>query len=141
LLASPEPNSADIRKFEHLGTRSFAIEQAIAQAIDFHSMIGIQRKQARLHFLKNYWAEKVCEFPGVSVGTSMKPEFGCALGLLKVEGKDPADISEYLFDKHRIHTVSIKWENIEGVRITPNVYTLTADLDMLVDAVAAYLKT
>lgn len=141
LLASPEPNSADIRKFEHLGTRSFAIEQAIAQAIDFHTMIGIQRKQARLHFLKNYWAEKVCEFPGVSVGTSKKPEFGCALGLLKVEGKDPAAVAEYLFDKHRIHTVSIKWENIEGVRITPNVYTLTSDLDMLVDAVATYLKT
>jgi len=40
-----------------------------------------------------------------------------------------------LFKKHKIHTVGINWENIHGVRITPNVYTTTRDLDRLVHAV------
>jgi selenocysteine lyase/cysteine desulfurase len=141
LMGAPEPDVTDIRKFEHLGTRSFAIEQAIGQAVDFHLMIGIRRKQERLWYLKNYWAKMVAAIPGVSIGTSLLPEFGCALALLQIEGRDPGDISEYLFDKHKIHTVSIKWENIHGVRITPNVYTLTSDLDTLIHAIEAYMKT
>lgn len=141
LMAPPEPDSADIRKFEHLGTRSFAIEQAIGQAADFHLMIGIRRKYERLFYLKNYWADQVRTLPGVSIGTSLLPGHSGALALLKIEGRDPADVSEYLFDKHKIHTVSIKWENIQGVRITPNVYTLTSDLDRLIEAIQGYLRT
>jgi selenocysteine lyase/cysteine desulfurase len=138
LLAAPEPDSDDIRKFEHLGTRSFAIEQAIGQATDFHNMIGSERKFARLHYLKNYWAEAVTEIDGVSVKTSLKPEFGGAIGLLAIEGKDPGAVGRYLFNKHKIHTTTIVWEDIKGVRITPNVYTVTKDLDRLIDAVKSF---
>lgn len=137
LFAAGEPESEDIRKFEHLGTRSFAIEQAIGEALNFHQMIGMERKEKRLHYLKNYWSERVSEFPGVSVKTSLKPEWACAIALLVVEGKKPAEVSQFLFNKYRIHTVGIEWENISGVRITPNVYTTTNDLDWLVTAVKA----
>lgn len=140
LLAAPEGNASDIRKFEHLGTRSFAIEQAIGQAIDFQIMIGAERKHKRLHYLKNYWAEKVQLLPGVSIATSLDPEWGCALALLQIAGKDPAEVANYLFQEHKIHTVAINWENIHGVRITPHVYTLTSDLDILVRAIQAYVS-
>ena len=53
----------------------------------------------------------------------------------------PLEVSEFLFSKYKIHTVSIDWENIHGVRITPNVYTTLRDLDQLVAAVAAIVKT
>lgn len=138
LLAAPELETDDIRKFEHLGTRSFAIEQAIGQAIDFHQMIGSERKEKRLHYLKNYWINKVKDLPGFQVFTSLKPEFGCAIALVGVQGKKPLELAQYLFKKHKIHTVSIEWENISGVRITPNVYTTTRDLDKLVAALDAF---
>lgn len=138
LFGAPEPESEDIRKFEHLGTRSFAIEQAIAQAVDFHQMIGSERKQKRLQYLKNYWAEQVKSLPGIQIGTSLHPDFGCAIALLSLENKDPVQLGNYLFRDHKIHTTTIKWENINGVRITPNVYTTTRDLDRLVRAVKAY---
>lgn len=135
LFAAPEPESEDIRKFENMGTRPFHIEQATGQAIQFHQMIGIERKQQRLHYLKNYWAQKALETPGVHIGTSLKPAFGCAIGLLQIDGKTPAQIDAFLFEKYKIHTVGIVWENISGVRITPNVYTMTSDLDILVEAI------
>ena len=141
LFAAPDPVSADIRKFEHLGTRSFAIEQAIGQAMDFHEMIGIERKSKRLHYLKNYWSEAVLQFPGVSIGTSLDPSFGGAIGLLQVDGKEPSEVGNYLFREYKIHTTSIVWENIKGVRITPNVYTVKKDLDRLVNAVDAFTHT
>jgi selenocysteine lyase/cysteine desulfurase len=134
LLASPDPLSDDITKFEHLGTRSFAIEQAIGQAILFHQMIGIEKKQKRLQYLKNYWAEKAKTIEGFSIGTSLKPEYGCAIGLLQHETIPPGKISQYLFNKFGIHTTSIVFSNISGVRITPNVYTQLSELDRLVEA-------
>jgi selenocysteine lyase/cysteine desulfurase len=141
LLAGDSPESEDIRKYEDLGTRSFAIEQAIGHALNFHQMIGAERKQKRLQFLKNYWAEKAAQIPGVSIGTSLDPAFACAIGLLKVEGKTPNDISAFLFEKYKIHSVAINWENIHGVRVTPNVYTRLQDLDLLLRGIEELAKT
>ncbi len=140
LFAAPNPEDEDIRKFENLGTRSFAIEQAIGQAINFHQMIGASRKEKRLHYLKSYWTDKVKDLPNISIGTSQKPEFGCAIALLKVDGKNPGDVGHFLFQDYKIHTVPIKWENINGVRITPNVYTRIEDLDRLVKAITELSK-
>lgn len=47
----------------------------------------------------------------------------------------PGDVAKALHDKYKIHTVSIDWENIHGVRVTPHVYTSTKDLDRLVTAI------
>ena len=140
LFGADDPLKDDIRKFEHLGTRPFYIEQAIGKAIDFHDMIGIERKQKRLHYLKNYWMEKVREVKGVKLHTSLRPEWGCAIGLVSVEGKKPQELDAYLFNQHKIHTTTANWENISGVRVTPNVYTTTKNLDVLVEGITAFAK-
>lgn len=141
LFAAPDAESDDIRKFENLGTRPFHIEQAIGQAIQFHQMIGSERKQKRLQYLKNYWAEKAIQNPGVTIGTSLLPEYGCAIGLLKVKDKTTTQVDAHLMDKYKIHTTGINWENIVGTRITPNTYTLTSDLDVLVEAIRTIGKS
>jgi selenocysteine lyase/cysteine desulfurase len=133
LFASGDARSTDIRKFESLGTRPFFIEQATGKAVEFYEMIGSKRKEERLLYLKNYWMSRVKDIPRVQLGTSMKPGFGCAIGLVGVEGKKPAELESFLLDKYKIHTVSIEWENIIGIRVTPNVYTTTKNLDLLAE--------
>ena len=140
LFAAADATSADIRKFESLGTRPFFIEQAIGKAIEFQEMIGAKRKEARLLYLKNYWVNKVKDIPKVKIGTSTKQGFGCAIGLVSVDGKKPAELDSFLLDKYRIHAVGIEWENIKGVRITPNVYTTIKQLDLLVEAITQFTK-
>ena len=137
---SENPLKDDIRKFENLGTRPFFIEQAITKAIEFHEMIGIERKEKRLHYLKNYWMEKVKDIPGVKVNTSLHPKWGCAIGNVGIEGKKPNELDSFLMTNYKIHTVAITWENIVGVRITPNVYTTTKNLDVLVEGIKAFVK-
>ena len=141
LLAAPDPTSEDIRKFENLGTRSFAIEQGIGHAVEFHHMIGTERKGKRLHYLKNYWVEQAQSIPGFQLHTSLKPEWGCALSNFSLEGRDIGDLSSFLYNKYKVHTVPINWENIHGIRVTPNVYTATRDLDRFVEGIWAYTKT
>jgi selenocysteine lyase/cysteine desulfurase len=141
LFASDDPAKDDIRKFENTGTRPFYIEQAIGKAIDFHQMIGSKRKEERLLYLKNYWMSKVLNIPKVKLYTSQKPGFGCAIGLLGMEGKPPKELDAFFFNKYKIHTTTIEWENLKGVRITPNVYTTTRELDILVEAISDFAKT
>ncbi len=141
LFGASEKEEENIRKFEHLGTRPFYIEEAIDKAIDFHDMIGSKRKEERLLYLKNYWMNKVKDLPKVKLHTSFKKEFGCAIGLVSIEGKKPSELDTFLWDNYKIHTVGIVWENISGVRITPNVYTSIKNLDRLVDGITAFVKS
>jgi selenocysteine lyase/cysteine desulfurase len=134
LLCNDKPHSTDIRKFETLGTRSFPIEQGIGEAINFHNAIGSARKQERIQYLKNYWAAKAKDIAKVKIHTSLKPSYGCAICGVSIDGMTPADLGNQLFEKYKIHTTSIVWENISCVRVTPHVYTSLKDLDKLVKA-------
>ena len=138
LFAAGDHASTDIRKFENLGTRPFFIEEAVGKAIEFHDMIGSKRKEERLLYLKNYWMSRVQHLPRIQLNTSLKAGFGCAIGSVLVQGKKAGELDSFLMEKYKIHCVPIEWENIHGVRITPNVYTTTQQLDLLVEGITAF---
>jgi len=135
LVCAANPHSADIRKFEDLGTRSFPLEQGIGEAINFHLGIGPRRKQERIGYLKNYWASRVQSIPRVKLHTSLNLNYSCAICGVSIDGMTPGAVASALFDKYKIHTVGIVWENISCVRVTPHVYTTLPDLDKLVGAI------
>ncbi|HRH10539.1 MAG TPA: aminotransferase class V-fold PLP-dependent enzyme [Bacteroidia bacterium] len=140
LLSAGEPDGTDIRKFENLGTRNMAAEMAISASVDFHNVIGSKRKEDRLRFLKNYWVEKTKDLPRAKSYTSLKPEYSCAIHNIGFEGWKANDIDNYLYEKHKVHVVSIVVEKINGIRVTPNVYTSTKDLDVLVKGLTNFSK-
>jgi selenocysteine lyase/cysteine desulfurase len=132
LLSSVEPDGDDIKKFESLGTRSFASEMAIGTAIDFHQVIGAERKEKRLRLLKDHWAKKARNMKGANLYTSLQPQFSCALANIGFDGWQAQQVEAKLFERYKIHTVSIVHEKVNGIRITPNVYTSLKELDLLV---------
>jgi selenocysteine lyase/cysteine desulfurase len=140
LTCASNPHSTDIRKFEALGTRSFPIEQGIGEAINFHEAIGSRRKQERIGYLKNYWATQVQSIPKVKLHTSLDLNYSCAICGVSIDGMTPGAFSSALFDRYKIHTVGIVWENISCVRVTPHVYTRLGDLDKLVGAIGDLAK-
>lgn len=135
LVCNDNPRGSDIRKFETLGTRSFPIEQGIGEALNFHNAIGAKRKEERIRYLKNYWAGKVKDIPGVTLSTSLKADFSCAICGVSVKGLKPSELETQLFEKYKIHTVGIVWENVSCVRVTPHVYTSIQDVDKLANAI------
>ncbi len=140
LIPNDKPNSDNIRKFENLGTRPFMIEQAIGQALNFQLAIGNARKEARLRFLKDYWAKEANKMPKIKMNTSLKPEFSGALAHFSVEGLEAGKMEGELFAKFKIHTSPTKWERLDGVRVTPHVYTSLRDLDRLLEGVTHLSK-
>ncbi|MDN3689516.1 aminotransferase class V-fold PLP-dependent enzyme [Cyclobacterium jeungdonense] len=134
LLCNGQPKSENIRKFESLGTRSFPIEQGIGEALNFHNGIGAKRKEERVRYLKNYWAEKALKIPGVKVHTSLKAPYSCAIAGVSVAGMTPKDLETNLFSRFQIHTVAIPYRSLSCVRVSPHVYTRPSDLDKFVRA-------
>lgn len=85
--------------------------------------------------------DRVKQVKGVALHTSLDPKWGCAIGMLSVAGKTPNELDSFLLSKYKIHAVAINWENIKGLRVTPNLYTTTANLDLLVKGIEEFAKS
>lgn len=140
LLSAVEPDGSNITKFESLGTRSFASEMAIGSAVDFHLMIGADRKEARLRYLKDYWTSRVAHLPGIRFYSSLKKEWACAMATVGFEGHAENRIERFLLDNYNIHCTTIAHNGMQGVRISPSIYTSLSDLDTLVKALGEYSR-
>lgn len=140
LMAAPDSLQKDIRKFEEIGTHPAANHNAIAEALAFHEGIGVERKAARLRYLKDRWARRLEGQKGIHVFTSFDPTQSCGLGLVGIEGVDSAKLADYLWDKYRIIVVAIVHEEFQGIRVTPNVYTTLGEVDTFCDAMERVIR-
>jgi len=134
LLAEGERKEADISRLNHIGTHPVHTDLAITHAIDFYSKIGAERKEARLRFLQQYWTSKVRNITNVVVNTPADPKRSCGIANAGIKGMNPYLLAETLLKKYGIYTVAINGANVHGCRITPNVFTTIAELDVLVKA-------
>lgn len=134
LLASGEKKQVDISRLNHIGTHPAHTVLAIADALDFYNMIGIERKEARLRYLQNYWTSKVRSLPHAIVNTPIDPARSCGIANAGIKGMKPSDLADKLYENYKIYTAPIDGSGVHGCRITPNVYTSTAELDVLVKA-------
>lgn len=135
LMAATETQDDDIRKFEEIGTHPAANHLAISEALTFHQGIGGARKEARMLFLRDYWANRLLENDRVTLNTSQKSGYACGLANVHVEGIDTAELNNWLWKEHRILVTGINHDEFNGLRITPSVYTTLEELDRFCDAV------
>ncbi|MDL5049507.1 aminotransferase class V-fold PLP-dependent enzyme [Oscillatoria amoena NRMC-F 0135] len=130
----------DIRKFERFGTQNTAIQLSLSAAIKFHTIIGSNRKMARLRWLKNYWVEQLSKVDGVSFNTPIQNERTGAIANFALMGYTPTQLAAALYDSYKIFTVGIETPAVNGVRVTPHLYTTQQHLDALISAVKELAK-
>jgi selenocysteine lyase/cysteine desulfurase len=129
LTPAPAGRAKDIRKFEEIGTHPAANHNAIAEALTFHEGIGIERKAARLRYLRNRWAERLKGTGRFRIHTSLDPAQSCAIGTVQVLGVETGKAVQQLWEKWRIIATPINHAEYTGLRITPNVYTTIEEID------------
>ncbi len=141
MMAANDAQTNDIRKFEEIGTHPAGNHNAISAALAFHRAIGVDRKAARLRYLKGRWVTKLTEAtPRARLLSPTETDRSCGIGLLHIDGIDPQTLKQRLWDKHRIITTAIKHNEFNGLRITPNVETSVEDIDVFVDSVLKSVK-
>ncbi len=125
----------DIRKLNHTGTHPVHTDLAIQDAINYYQKLGPQLKEDRLRYLQRYWTSQVREIPNVRINTPIEPKRACGIANVGLTHISPGDLSKKLITDFKIYTVAIDGVGVHGCRITPNVYTLTSELDQLVGAI------
>jgi selenocysteine lyase/cysteine desulfurase len=119
----------NIRKFEEIGTHPAANHNAIAEALTFHEGIGVERKAARLRYLRNRWADRLGSNPRFRIHTNLDPAHSCAIGNVQTLGVPTGKVVAHLWEKWRIIATPIVHAEYEGLRVTPNVYTTLEEID------------
>jgi selenocysteine lyase/cysteine desulfurase len=133
LMAAPPEMDENIRKFEEIGTHPAANHNAIAEALVFQEGIGLERKAARLRYLRDRWMKRLSGQKGVQIHTSFDPAMSCAIGNVGIEGVDTAKLGQHLWDKRRIIVVPILHDEYKGLRVTPNVYNTLGEVDVFAE--------
>jgi isopenicillin-N epimerase len=140
LFAASAESDDDIRKFEEIGTHPAANHHAIGEAVAFTLGIGIERKAARLRWLRKRWTDRLRDCPNVRILTPSDPEQACAIGMIDITGFHPRKLGKHLLERHGIITAPIVHEDFEGLRITPNVYTSARDIDTFSEVLEKILR-
>ncbi|MDX1501211.1 MAG: aminotransferase class V-fold PLP-dependent enzyme [Thermoanaerobaculia bacterium] len=140
MMAAPEPMDDDVRKFEEIGTHPAANYLAIAEALTFNLGIGLERKAARMVYLRDRWARRLQEQSRVRLHTSLAPGFAAGIATFQVDGVDSMELADHLWSRHRILTVAIRHPEFEGIRVSPSVYTTVEEIDRFAEAVEQVLR-
>jgi isopenicillin-N epimerase len=133
MMAAPASKDDDIRKFEEIGTHPAANHNAIAEALTFHQAIGADKKEARLRYLRDYWANRLLAHGRFKLNTSLNPKFSCCIGNVDIDGIDTSAVGRYMWGEHRCIITPIKHPEFEGARVTANVYTTMEELERFCD--------
>jgi selenocysteine lyase/cysteine desulfurase len=141
MMAAPTEMDNNIRKFEEIGTHPAANHNAIAEALAFNEGLGIARKAERFRYLHLRWINRLKKYDNVKFMTNINDRTQwCGLVTFHIEGIDNEKLSKYLFKKHKIFVVAITHEEFKGIRVTPNVYTLLSEIDLLGDVLESAAK-
>jgi selenocysteine lyase/cysteine desulfurase len=132
----------DIRRFEDVGTRTHANRIAIAEAITFNEGIGIERKSARIRYLKDRWANRLRVLPKVRFYSSLDPVDSCGVATFGIEGMDMMKLSTHLLDKFGIVVTAMKHPDglIDGIRAVVNISLSAKEIDFFADVMEDIIK-
>lgn len=125
----------NIMKLEHLGTRPCSDQNGIIPAVDFNLEIGKVEKSKRLKFLQMRWATELKDHKNIILNTPLGEGQSFGIANVGVKSLQPSELADKLFDEHDIFTVPIDDDRgIRGIRVSPNLYSKTEDIDKFIEA-------
>jgi selenocysteine lyase/cysteine desulfurase len=141
IFAEHKREPGDISRLNHTGTIPVYHDLSIENAVDYYNMLGAERKEERLRFIQEYWTKQVRDVENIVVNTPKDSQRACGIANVGIKGMKPAQLAKQLMDDYKIFTVAIDYANVQGCRITPNVFTTTEELDVFVNALMEMANT
>ena len=121
------------RKYEDYGTRNLPEVLTLVHSIEYQSKIDITLKEEKL---KNLWhhAQNLCEQNNNTVWRSPTDwELSGSLFVIELAGVKASEFAKQLFELHGF--VFRPFDQYSTIRISPNVFNKTEELDELFDLV------
>jgi selenocysteine lyase/cysteine desulfurase len=58
----------------------------------------------------------------------------CGIACVEIEGIDPGELTNWLFNEYRIIVTPIVHDEFQGIRVSPSVYTTGEEIERFVEA-------
>ena len=143
-LLPPGASAKGVKRFEWIGTSPEYLSPAALPALAVHRSLGAERKMERLRYLTAYWRSRLSEaVPEARFLTTPSPAMSAALCTVAIPRLDPQALQKSLRTHDGILVQAFtddsadgeRRAHVNGLRVSPNVYTTTAELDRFVAAV------
>jgi isopenicillin-N epimerase len=132
-LIPPMPTEKGMARFEWIGTCPEYINVASLPALALHHQLGAARKAARVRYLSAVLGESItASHPGVRFFATGTSGMTLALTTFEIPGIDSEKVQTELRQKHGILVQAMTGirsdPRIQGIRVSPNVYTSSAEI-------------
>ncbi len=142
LIVSNGYDDHSVRRFENYNTRNLPELLGLGTAIDFHNLIGPERKEKRIYDLKSYFRSKLQDRPHYKFKTPADDRLSAGIQTVEVVGRSVRDVQKMLSENHNIDCRPMIGFELNGLRISLSVFNTKSDIDLLVDALEdVYQKT
>lgn len=140
MMADEEHDATSVLSRVHSGTSNFAAFLTAPDALDFYQKIGPANKAARLRYLRDRWVQAVRSLPAVQILTPDEPGMAAGMTSFRLHGGTTAEhnqrIVQTLRERYGLFTAHrTGLAHGDCVRVTPNVYNTSADVDRLAAAI------
>lgn len=132
LTPSSPARRGDIRKFEDVGTHPASAHNAVAEALRIRDALTQDAITGRIRALSDRWTGAVAQEEGIHV--LGRQDHGTGIRAVSVEGWEPADLSEALWEQFRVVVRPVDRAGCRGVRASPHVYNTEAEIDRFTEA-------
>lgn len=135
LASAANPFSDNVRKLEELSIQLLPNVIGLGYAIEFHLNLGRAYKEHRLRYLRRYWIDQLKGTSSIKFNTPFVEEQCAVMANMALQGWDPAALENELLQRYNIHVGIVLLQNLQGIRVTPNIYTSTEKLDSFVNVI------
>ncbi len=123
-----------VRRFENYNTRNLPELLGLGVAIDFHNLLGPERKGKRIFDLKRYFREKISDNPSFRIKTPGQDDLSCGIITVELVDHPVTRVERTLADEYNINVRPMSTFGLNGLRISLSVFNSKADVDFLVSA-------
>lgn len=118
-----------IQRFGHQGTHPVYHDLAIENAITYYQALGPHRKEERLRTLATRWMDAMRDHENIRLNTPNQKERYAGIANVGLKNMRASELATKLMEKYGIFTVAIEGADVDGCRITPNVFTTDEEID------------
>lgn len=123
-----------VRRFENYNTRNLPEVLGLGAALDFHQLIGPERKQNRIYELKQHLWAKLDGDAGFRIKTPEDDRLSCGIVTVEVVGMDVKQAAAQLAERHSIDCRPMSTHELNGLRLSLSIFNTRDHVDLLVSA-------
>jgi selenocysteine lyase/cysteine desulfurase len=134
LIVASGYEDKSVRRLENYNTRNLPELLGLGVAIDFHNLVGAERKGRRIYDLKHYFRDKISDNPAFKIKTPAPDELSCGITTVELVGHRVGQVERTLAESYNVNVRPMGSFGLNGLRISLSVFNTIADVDYLVGA-------